>query len=67
AGRRAKIIRGGRLRARIDLRGLPKGRLKVRVVGRTRSGRVVRQTRVYRLCANVPTKSRRWPRRRRTS
>ncbi|HEV2813968.1 MAG TPA: glycoside hydrolase family 3 C-terminal domain-containing protein [Solirubrobacteraceae bacterium] len=67
AGRRAKIIRGRRLRARIDLRGLPKGRLKVRVVGRTRSGRVVRQTRVYRLCAKVPTKSRRWPRRRRTS
>ncbi len=64
AGRRAPVIRGRRLRARVDLRGLPKGRVKVRVVGRTRSGRVVRQTRVYRLCATRPTKSRRWPKRR---
>ncbi|HEX8123816.1 MAG TPA: glycoside hydrolase family 3 C-terminal domain-containing protein [Solirubrobacteraceae bacterium] len=65
AGRRAKVIRGRRLRARIDLRGLPKGKVKVKVVGRTRKGRIVRQTRVYRLCAKKPTKSRRWPRRRR--
>jgi beta-glucosidase len=65
AGRRARIIRGRRLRARIDLRGLPKGRVTVRVVGRTRAGRVVRQTRVYRLCAKRPTRSRRWPSRRR--
>ena len=64
AGRRARIIRGRRLRARIDLRGLPKGRVTVKVVGRRPSGRVVRQTRVYRLCAKRPTKSRRWPRRR---
>jgi beta-glucosidase len=65
AGRRARIIRGRRLRARIDLRGLPKGRVKVKVVGRRRSGRAVRQTRVYRLCAKRPTRSRRWPSRRR--
>ncbi|HEX2084140.1 MAG TPA: fibronectin type III-like domain-contianing protein [Solirubrobacteraceae bacterium] len=65
AGRRATIIRGRRLRARIDLRGLPKGRVRVRVRGRTRSGRIVRQTRVYRLCALKPTPSKRWPRRRR--
>jgi beta-glucosidase len=65
AGRRARIIRGRRLRARIDLRGLPKGRVRVKVVGRRRSGRVVRQTRVYRLCATRRTPSRRWPSRRR--
>ncbi|HEV3000599.1 MAG TPA: glycoside hydrolase family 3 C-terminal domain-containing protein [Solirubrobacteraceae bacterium] len=63
AGRRAKIIRGRRLRARIDLRGLPRGRVRVKVVGRTASGRIVRETRVYRPCATRPTKSRRWPRR----
>ncbi len=51
AGRRAKVLRGRRLRARINLRGLPKGTVRVRVVGRTRGGRVVRGTRVYRLCA----------------
>ena len=65
AGRRAKIIRGRRLRARIDLRGLPKGKVRVKVYGRHRSGRAVRQTRVYRLCAKRPTRSRRWPKRRR--
>ncbi|HEX8084225.1 MAG TPA: DUF6351 family protein [Solirubrobacteraceae bacterium] len=51
AGKRAKVVRGKRLRARIDLRGLPKGRVVVRIVGRTKSGRVVRQKRVYRPCA----------------
>jgi hypothetical protein len=51
AGKRAKIIRGRRLRARIDLRGLPRRRVVVRIVGRTRSGRVVRGKRIYRPCA----------------
>ncbi|HEV2812237.1 MAG TPA: DUF6351 family protein [Solirubrobacteraceae bacterium] len=61
AGRKAKVVRGRRLRARIDLRGLPKGRVVVRVVGRTRSGRVVRQKRVYRPCATVKRTGRaRW-------
>ena len=52
AGRRAKVRRGRRrLVARIDMRGIPgKRRVRVRVVGRTRSGKVVRQVRVYRLC-----------------
>ena len=40
--REASCARGRRLRARIDLRGLPRRRVVVRVVGRTRSGRVVR-------------------------
>jgi Tannase-like family of unknown function (DUF6351) len=52
AGRRVRAVRrGGRLRARIDLRGMPRRRVVVRIVGRTRSGRVVRQKRVYRPCA----------------
>ncbi len=64
AGRRGRIIRGRRLRARVDLRGLPRRRVVVRIVGRTRSGRIVRQTRVYRPCATRKTPPRRWPRRR---
>ncbi|MDP9385938.1 MAG: fibronectin type III-like domain-contianing protein [Actinomycetota bacterium] len=52
AGRRAKAVRRGRrLRARIDLRGLEARRVVVRAVGRTRSGRKVRDVRVYRTCA----------------
>jgi hypothetical protein len=55
-GRRAKVFRrGGRLRARVDLRGRRKSRVVVRVVGRRRSGATVRQTRRYRTC--VPRRS----------
>jgi beta-glucosidase len=51
AGRRVRLTRrGGRLRARVDLRGRRAGRYVVRIRGR-RGGRVVRQTRVYRTCA----------------
>jgi beta-glucosidase len=51
AGRRARAVRRrGRLWARIDLRGLKTQRVVVRVTGRTRTGKVVRETRVYRLC-----------------
>ena len=50
AGRRGKVIPGRRVRARVNLRGLRKNRIVVRIVGRTRSGRVVRQMRVYRTC-----------------
>jgi beta-glucosidase len=52
AGRRATVHRrGGRLVARVDLRGLKAGRIVVRVRGRTAAGRNVRQTRVFRTCA----------------
>jgi beta-glucosidase len=51
AGRRGKVFRrGGRLRARVDLRGLKAGRVKVRISGRSAGGRRVRHTRVFRLC-----------------
>jgi hypothetical protein len=51
AGRRAKVFRrGGRLRARVDLRGLKGARVNVRISGRTARGRLVRHTRAFRLC-----------------
>ena len=43
--------RGGRLTARVNLRGAPKRTIRVTVVGRSRTGKVLRQTRVYRTCA----------------
>jgi len=49
-GRRVKVVRGRRLRTRIDLRGLPKGRYTVRVVVRTSTGRTITRTRRYRTC-----------------
>ena len=55
AGRRAIVRRGAkRLRARIDLRGLARRRVVVRVVGRTAAGKRVRQVRVYRTCRRKP-------------
>jgi hypothetical protein len=50
-GKRQKVIRGRRLRARIDLRRLPAGRYTVRIVGRTARGRLVRSTRRVSSCA----------------
>ena len=51
AGKRVKATRrGGRLRVRVNLRGVPARKVTVRAVGRTRAGRVVRETRVYRTC-----------------
>jgi putative CocE/NonD family hydrolase len=48
--RMAKRLRGARLRAPIDLRGLPKGRVRVIVTARTSTGRTLRQVRTYRTC-----------------
>lgn len=51
SGRRVRVMRrGGRLRARVDLRGRPQGRVRVKIVARTRSGRTVKRTRRYRTC-----------------
>jgi hypothetical protein len=49
-GRRVRVLRGRRLRARIDLRGLPKGTVTVRIRAVTRSGRRLSATRRYRTC-----------------
>ncbi len=49
--RKARTVRGKALRsARIDLRGLPKGTVRVKVVARTARGRTVEQVRRYRTC-----------------
>lgn len=50
-GKRVKVLRGNRLTAPIDLRGLPKGRFRVKVTATTRSGRALTSTRKYRTCA----------------
>ena len=48
AGGRVRIRRGRRLRAVVDLRGAPRSVVRVRIIGVTRSGRRVNQTRRYR-------------------
>lgn len=50
AGRRVAVRRGHRLRAPVDLRGLPRGTYRVRIKGVTRRGRHVRGVRTYRTC-----------------
>jgi len=51
AGRRVKVFRkGGRVRARVNLRGKVKQRVRVKVLARTTRGKVLRDTRVYRTC-----------------
>lgn len=54
--KRVRVVRGARLTAAIDLRGLPRGRVTVRVVGTTRSGRKETSKRTYRTC--VPKRRR---------
>jgi lysophospholipase L1-like esterase len=49
-GREVRVIRGRALRARIDLRGLPRTVARVTVFVRTTSGRSYVQTRAYRTC-----------------
>jgi len=49
-GKLVRVVRGRRLRAPVDLRGLPRGRYVVRVVARTTTGRTLRRTRRYRTC-----------------
>jgi hypothetical protein len=50
SGRRARVLHGKRLHARIDLRGLPHGRFTITIVTHTRQGRTLRTTRAYRTC-----------------
>jgi len=51
AGKRQKVLRGRRLRARIDLRRLKAGTHVVRITGRTKNGKRVRTKYVFRTCA----------------
>jgi hypothetical protein len=51
AGRTVKVHRvHGRLFVRLNLRGLKRRRVGVRIVGRTSSGRILRFSRVVRIC-----------------
>ena len=49
-GKQVKAMRGGRVRSRVDLRGLAKGSYTVRVVVTTTRGRRIVSTRRYRTC-----------------
>ncbi len=53
-GKLIRTVRGKRITAKVDLRGLPKGRFKVKIVVTTVDGRKVTGTRRYRTC--VPKK-----------
>ncbi|HEX8085562.1 MAG TPA: sialidase family protein [Solirubrobacteraceae bacterium] len=57
-GKRVRVIRGKRLRARVNLRGLPKGRYTVKVVVVTSTGRRITEKRRYRTCAPARGKGR---------
>ena len=48
--KRVKTLKGKRITAGVDLRGLPKGKFTVTVSARTTDGRTVKETRKYRTC-----------------
>jgi hypothetical protein len=50
-GKRVRTVKGSRVTAPIDLRGLPKGRFTVKVSITLRDGRRVSDSRRYRTCA----------------
>jgi hypothetical protein len=50
-GKLVRTVRGKRITARVDLRGLPRGRFRVTIEVRTVDGRKVTATRRYRTCA----------------
>ncbi|HEX8083200.1 MAG TPA: hypothetical protein VF529_02855 [Solirubrobacteraceae bacterium] len=49
-GKRVKTMRGRRVRARVDLRGLPAGRFTVRIVVTTTRGKRIVEKRRYKTC-----------------
>jgi hypothetical protein len=49
-GKRLPIVRGRRLTSAIVLRGLPKGRFKVKITVTTSTGKKLTGTRKYRTC-----------------
>jgi hypothetical protein len=57
-GRRVARRRGAGLPGVVRLRRLPAGRVRVRVVAVTRSGRRLAQRRTYRVCASKRAKAR---------
>ena len=53
AGKRVKVLRGARLTAPVDLRGMPIGEVKVEIRMVTATGAVLSETRVYRTCTGA--------------
>ena len=49
-GKRAKVVKGKRVRSTVDLRGLPKGRFKVKITVLLSNGKFLSGTRKYRTC-----------------
>lgn len=48
--KKVKVVRGKRLRAPVRLRGLPKGRFKVKITIRLKNGKKITGTRTYHTC-----------------
>ncbi len=57
AGRRVATLRGRRLQAKVNLKGLPRGTYRVRITGRDRGGRRLTSVRTYRTCVNTTQRS----------
>ena len=51
-GKRVASVRGARLTARVDLRGLPRGTVRLAVAARTRTGRTLVAARIHHTCAS---------------
>jgi hypothetical protein len=49
--KRVKVVKGKRLTAPVDLRGLPKGRFTVKIIIKLADGRKIQGSRKYRTCA----------------
>jgi hypothetical protein len=60
-GRRVQVLKGKRIRARVVLVGLPKGRYKVVIKARTNRGRTFTDVRRYRTCVKGVKKAHRRP------
>jgi hypothetical protein len=54
---RVAVVKGRRFHARVDLRGLPRGRYTVQIAVITTSGRRIAGTRAYHTCAATPKRS----------
>ena len=56
-GKQVKALKGTRITATVDLRGLPKGRFKVKIAATLTTGKVVTSTRQYRTCTKKGARS----------
>ena len=49
-GKQVKVVKGTRISAAVNLRGLPKGRFTVSITATANDGRTVTGTRAYKTC-----------------